>query len=99
MAAVQAAQFREEVFHMAGFSQTNAVGQLGYQGERIPPEKLKHVFNRFYRGEESTSNSCFRLGLPIAKKLVNGMAGEIEVKSELGNGCVVKMRFHSSQRL
>lgn len=30
IAAVQAAQFREEVIHMAGFSQTNAVGQLGH---------------------------------------------------------------------
>lgn len=66
------------------------------QGEGIPPEKLKHVFDRFYRGEESASNPGFGLGLPIAKTLVNEMDGEIEMESEMGNGCVVKMRFHSA---
>lgn len=64
-------------------------------GEGIPPEKLEHIFERFYRGDDSNSISGFGLGLSIAKTLVDGMGGEIKMESELGKGSAVKMYFHS----
>lgn len=64
-------------------------------GEGIPPEKLEHIFERFYRGGDSNSISGFGLGLSIAKTLVDGMGGEIKMESELGKGSAVKMYFHS----
>lgn len=64
-------------------------------GEGISPEKLSHVFDRFYRGEEDAVMPGFGLGLSIAKALVDGMDGEIDMESEPGRGCTVKMRFQS----
>lgn len=64
-------------------------------GEGIPPEKLEHVFDRFYRGDDSTIPG-FGLGLPIAKTLVEGMDGEIVMESEVGKGSVVILRFTDS---
>ena len=51
-------------------------------GEGIPPEKLEHIFDRFYRGEEATAIPGFGLGLPIAKALVEGQDGTILMESE-----------------
>lgn len=64
-------------------------------GEGISPEKLSHVFDRFYRGQEDAVIPGFGLGLSIAKALVDGMDGEIDMESELGRGCTVKVRFRS----
>jgi two-component system, OmpR family, sensor kinase len=65
-------------------------------GEGIAPEKLEHVFDRFYRGEDSAMIPGFGLGLSIAKTLVDAMDGEIVMQSELGKGSVVIYYFHSA---
>jgi len=62
-------------------------------GEGIPADKLEHVFDRFYRGEEATTIPGFGLGLPIAKSLVERMNGEIKIESEAGKGSVVILQF------
>ena len=58
-------------------------------GEGISPEKLEHVFDRFYRSEDSSTIPGFGLGLAIAKTLVEGMGGEITMKSEMGKESTV----------
>jgi len=63
-------------------------------GEGMSSEKLEHIFDRFYRGEDSSTIPGFGLGLAIAKTLVEGMGGDIEMESELGEGSTVIMRFH-----
>ncbi len=55
-------------------------------GEGIPPEKLEHIFDRFYRGDESSTLPGFGLGLPIARSLVESMDGVISMNSEPGHG-------------
>ena len=65
-------------------------------GEGISPEKLEHVFDRFYRGEETSTIPGFGLGLSIAKTLVEGLDGQITMESEVGKGSVVVMQFHSA---
>lgn len=62
-------------------------------GQGLPPEKLEHVFERFYRGQKAGSNQGFGLGLPIAKSLVEGQGGTIAMESEVGKGSVVILRF------
>jgi len=64
-------------------------------GEGIAPEKLEHVFDRFYRGNDEAVTPGFGLGLSIAKTLVNEMGGEIRMESELGQGSIVIMQFPS----
>ena len=63
------------------------------QGEGISPETLAHIFDRFYRGEESAITPGFGLGLPIAKALVEAMGGEIKIESSEGVGSVVALSF------
>jgi signal transduction histidine kinase len=62
-------------------------------GEGIPPEKLEHVFDRFYRGAEAATIPGFGLGLPIAKSLTERMAGIIHLQSEVGNGTILELDF------
>ena len=62
-------------------------------GHGLPPEKLEHVFERFYRNREASSSPGFGLGLPIAKALVEGQGGTIVMESEPGKGSVVILRF------
>jgi signal transduction histidine kinase len=62
-------------------------------GEGIPSEKLEHVFDRFYRGEDAATIPGFGLGLPIAKSLVERMDGAIRLQSEVGKGSVLILDF------
>jgi two-component system, OmpR family, sensor kinase len=62
-------------------------------GIGISPEKLKHVFDRFYRSSEDIPGKGFGLGLPIAKALVEGQGGSITMSSEPGKGSSISLRF------
>jgi signal transduction histidine kinase len=62
-------------------------------GEGIPSEKLEHIFDRFYRGDEISTIQGFGLGLPIAKSLVERQAGTIKMESEVGKGSTLIIDF------
>lgn len=62
-------------------------------GEGISPEKLEHVFDRFYRGEDAAAIPGFGLGLPIAKSLTERMDGTILLQSEVGKGTTFELNF------
>jgi heavy metal sensor kinase len=50
-------------------------------GEGIQPEKLPHIFQRFYRADASRSQSGYGLGLSLAKAIVHAHGGQISVRS------------------
>ena len=58
-------------------------------GSGISPEKLEHVFDRFYRGDTNSNIQGFGLGLPIAKALIEGQGGKIEIQSKSPQGTTV----------
>ena len=72
------------------------VVQVQDHGEGMTPEKLAHVFDRFYRGEDATTPG-FGLGLSIAKSLVEGMGGTIGIESEVGKGSLVQLCFPTAE--
>ena len=55
-------------------------------GEDIPPEALPHIFDRFYRVDESRTykDNSYGLGLAIAKGLTEKNNGNISVTSQNG---------------
>ena len=57
-------------------------------GEGIAPSDLAHIFERFYRADESRSRATgsVGLGLAIAKAWVESMRGKIGVDSVPGQG-------------
>jgi signal transduction histidine kinase len=56
-------------------------------GKGIPPEAMTHMFEKFYRVPDSEGYaSGTGLGLPIAKKIVEALGGDMGVESTVGVG-------------
>ena len=57
-------------------------------GVGIPPEELPHIFERFYRSQNSLAAEAggAGLGLSITKALVEAHGGQISAESEVGKG-------------
>ncbi|MFW5652282.1 MAG: sensor histidine kinase, partial [Acetivibrio ethanolgignens] len=72
---------------------TVSVSVLNY-GEVIPEESLEHIFDRFYRVENSRSveTGGSGLGLAIAKKIAVMHGGSIRAESGVG-GTVFEIRL------
>jgi two-component system OmpR family sensor kinase/two-component system sensor histidine kinase BaeS len=68
-------------------------------GEGIAPEELTHVFDRFYRADNSRSRSTggVGLGLAIAKAWVEAMGGTIGVNSQPGQGSTFWFTLRQSE--
>lgn len=64
-------------------------------GIGIPPEHQSRVFERFYRVDKSHSKETggTGLGLSIVKHAVAYMGGEIDLKSEVGEGTRISVFF------
>ena len=61
----------------------NAVLAVENPGEPIPPEKLPHLFDRFYRVDDArTGAGGFGLGLAIARQIVQRHKGTITAASD-----------------
>ena len=67
------------------------------RGNGIAPEKLEHIFNRFYRGGDTSTLSGFGLGLPIARSLTERQGGAIRMESQLGQGSQLIIELHSKK--
>lgn len=65
------------------------------EGGRIPPEVLPHLFDRFYRADQSRSSSTggTGLGLAIAREIINRHHGDISITSEPESGTLVRIRL------
>lgn len=66
-----------------------ATFEVADEGHGIPAEQLAHVFDRFYRADESRSGrGGAGLGLAIAKEIVEAHGSSIEVSSSPDTGTV-----------
>ena len=69
---------------------TSVIISVADTGEGIAPEHLSHVFDRFYRIEDSRARSegGAGLGLAIVKQMVEAHGGKVWVESEPGKGSI-----------
>lgn len=76
---------------------TNVYNSLFIQdnGCGIAKEDLPHIFERFYHGKNSSSESV-GIGLALAKTVLEKEKGDIIVKSELGKGSIFELRFYKA---
>jgi signal transduction histidine kinase len=62
-------------------------------GPGIEPERLPHIFDRFYRGDDARTEGGTGLGLSIAKELTEAQNGAIAIRSEVARGTVFTLTF------
>lgn len=66
-------------------------------GVGIPPERVPHIFERFYRGNESRADPPGErhagLGLAIVEQLALAMHGRVAVASAVGRGTTFTLTF------
>jgi histidine kinase len=79
----------------AGIAGGEVVFEVADTGEGLPPEHLPHVFERFYRVDNSRSRDeaggGSGVGLAISKALVEAMEGRLWAESEgVGEGAIFR---------
>jgi len=79
---------RGEISISANRNEKGVVVKVADTGIGIPAEHIPHIFDRFYRVEESRTLRGAGLGLAIAKEIVRAHHGEIEVRSKIGQGTI-----------
>jgi len=68
------------------------------EGDGISPEDIPHVFDRFFRTENSqrTDKSGSGLGMHIAKTVINAHGEQIQAESEYGKNCCFSFTLKKS---
>lgn len=67
-------------------------------GMGIPPDDLPHIFERFYRCDQSRSEPGTGLGLSLARALARAHRGDITVTSTVGQGSTFTLTLPKSRR-
>ena len=62
-------------------------------GIGISDKDLPHIFDRFYRGDQSRSRGGVGLGLSLAKAFAESLRGKIQVNSKLDHGSTFTLKF------
>src|SRR5215203_3025827 len=70
---------------------TSGVVTVKDEGAGISPVNLPHIFERFYKGTDSSQG--FGLGLSICKDLTERMGGSISIRSREGVGTAVEIEL------
>ncbi len=64
-------------------------------GKGIDEKDLSHIFERFYKGKNS-SNESVGIGLALAKTIIEKNNGRISVKSKIGEGTEFIIKYFSN---
>ncbi|HTJ48881.1 MAG TPA: ATP-binding protein [Cyclobacteriaceae bacterium] len=62
-------------------------------GIGIPAEDLKHIYEPFYRGQNTKNITGHGIGMSLVKRIVTFNGGALDISSELGVGTVVILTF------
>ncbi len=62
------------------------------EGKGIDTEDLKHIFERFYKGKNSSEDSI-GIGLALSKTIIEKDNGYISVMSKVGEGSIFEIKY------
>ena len=62
------------------------------KGDGISKKDLKHIFERFYKSENSSETS-YGIGLSLSKSIIEKQNGYIEVETQEGKGTTFKVKY------
>ena len=62
------------------------------EGNGIDREDIKHIFERFYKGKNSSENSV-GIGLALSKSIIEKDNGYILCTSEVGKGTTFEIKY------
>jgi signal transduction histidine kinase len=65
--------------------------KISDQGIGMTPEQLTHVFERFYRADDSGKFPGTGLGMSIVQEIISLHGGHIDIESQLGAGTTVTL--------
>jgi two-component system sensor histidine kinase MtrB len=88
----------EGVAVRVGSDAAGAFVEVSDEGPGIPPDRLPHVFERFYKADEARSAYGTGLGLAIAQEHADLLGGRIDVRSEPGRGARFTLRLGAVTR-
>jgi PAS domain S-box-containing protein len=72
----------------------DATVSIGDYGLGIAPDKLEHIFSRFYRVDDISSNiSGLGIGLYLSQEIIDRHHGQLWVESEPGKGSVFHFKL------
>jgi histidine kinase len=89
---------RKRIDIVLSATESELIIEVKDNGAGISPEALAHIFDRFYRAEQSRNSNTggSGLGLAIAKQIVERHGGDIWALSKLGEGTSI---FFSLQKM
>lgn len=62
-------------------------------GTGIAKEDVPHIFERFYKGENSSDNS-FGIGLALARMIITSQNGTVKAENRKSSGAMFSIRFY-----
>lgn len=62
-------------------------------GDGMDEEVKKHVFDKFYQGDESRSTQGNGLGLAMVAKIAEALSAEVTVESQKGKGSAFTLKL------
>jgi signal transduction histidine kinase len=88
-----------EVGVALGRDGVSAVVSVADRGPGVPPDRLEHVFDRFYKADPSRHGGSSGLGLAIAAEHARLLGGELTAANREGGGLRVELRLPVTQPL
>ena len=73
--------------------------QVSDYGIGIPTEEIKHVFEPFFRGSNTSRYTGYGIGLPLVEKIIRLHGGKITILSKPGMGTKVTLKFPQALKL